>query len=488
MFRKGRWILGSNLARSFTRFFSVMILARLLTPDDYGIYSSAFIVLGFASNMSEIGIGKSLIHLQNLDRSHIRTGYSISLVIGLVLSAMVFVGAEGFASFLNVPETANVLKVFALIVPLRSITIVTEGLLRRDLRMKTLAIINYGSMLIGSVLVTIALAWLDFGYWALVLGFLTMHVATAGWLLAKATHEVRLGFSASSARDLLSKGIGFTASRLLNYVAARGDYFVISRYIGTGELGIYNRAYRIMDVSNIIVGRTIDTLLFPVFSKYQGDRDTIRKAHRRSTTLSGLIFLPLSVSGSLLANELVLTVLGAQWVEVGPVLRVLIFGIFFRIGYKFYGSINYAFGHVLATSIFQFIYAVVIIGGAYLVAGTYGILGVAWVVLGALFLEYALQSIHVAVALEERAGKYVRVHLPGVVLAGANFALSVPLLGVLRHLGGTFFVLGLYGVYLSLFYWTMLQLPRSVIGKDLLEARVLLHKKVGSVFRRGTVD
>ena len=240
---KGRWIVGSNLAASFTRFFSVMILARLLTPDDYGVYASAFIVLGFATNLSEFGFGQSVIQLERLENRHIGTGYSISLGIGLTLSAAVFASADALSSILRVPETANVLRVVALIVPLRSMTIVTENLLKRDLRMKTLAILQYGSMLIGNVFVTIALAWLGFGYWALVGGFLAMHVSTAAWLFVKTDHDFGLSFDLASARDLLSKGIGFSASRMLQYVGARGDSFVIARYIGGGQLGIYNRAF-----------------------------------------------------------------------------------------------------------------------------------------------------------------------------------------------------------------------------------------------------
>ena len=206
MIGKARWILGSNLAASFTRFFSVMILARLLTPYDYGVYSSAFIVLGFTTNLSELGFGQSMIQLKRLESRHIGTGYSISLVIGLTLSVIVFAGADALSSILRVPETASVLRVVALIVPLRSMAIVTESLLKRDLRMRTLAILQYGSMLIGNVFVTIALAWMGFGYWALVGGFLAMHLVTAAWLVVATEHTLGLRLDLASARELLPKG------------------------------------------------------------------------------------------------------------------------------------------------------------------------------------------------------------------------------------------------------------------------------------------
>ena len=461
-----------------------MILARLLTPYDYGVYSSAFIVLGFTTNLSELGFGQSMIQLKRLESRHIGTGYSISLVIGLTLSVIVFAGADALSSILRVPETASVLRVVALIVPLRSMAIVTESLLKRDLRMRTLAILQYGSMLIGNVFVTIALAWMGFGYWALVGGFLAMHLVTAAWLVVATEHTLGLRLDLASARELLPKGIGFSASRILQYVGARGDSFVISRYIGGVQLGVYNRAFRVMDMSNVIISRTIDALLFPIFSKSQGDRDAIRKAHRRSTMLSGLIFLPLSVSLGLLSEEVVLTVLGVQWVEVGPVLKILAFCIFFRIGSRFYRSINYALGNVLATSIYQFMYGLVVIIGGYMVANGYGIQGVAYVVLIAVVTEYLLQSVSSVLALRERARKYVAVHLPGLAVAGANFALSIPLLHGMRNLGGPAAVLGLYALYLVLFFWTVLRLSKTVIGKDLHDVRVAVDRELRSLTRR----
>jgi O-antigen/teichoic acid export membrane protein len=482
--RKGMWVLGSNVARALTRLVSVAVLARLLTPADYGIYGAAFIILSFGFSVSDMGVGPSLIQLPELDHRHISTGYTISLGIGLVLSVILFVTAEAMSDVLNVPESAAILRLFALVVPLKSLTTVTESLLKRDLRVETLAMIDYGSFLFGSVLVAIALAYLGFGYWALAIGFLAGHVAKTTYLLAKSDHVIRLGYHANSARALVSKGIGFTVAKLFNHVALRGDSFIISRYVGAGALGIYNRAYRIMDLSNALVGRTLDALLFPVFSRHQGDRGLLRRAHRRSTLMSGLVFMPLGVSLSLVSREVVLTVLGSQWVEVIPVLTVLALGVFFRIGHKFYGAINRALGHVIAVSIYQFVNAVVVVYGAYLVQAEHGILGVAYVVLGALVLQYLLQSISAAVALQERVVEYLRIHGPGLAVAALNFTLSLPVLAGLRAVGGPLVVVCGYGLYLALFFFAILQLPERFVGEDLYQLRRELGGRLRSAVGR----
>ncbi|MCG8701923.1 MAG: hypothetical protein MI922_27965, partial [Bacteroidales bacterium] len=157
-----------------------------------------------------------------------------------------------------------------------------------------------------------------------------------------------------------------------------------------------------------------------------------------------MVLLPLSVSFSVLAEDAVLVVLGPAWIEVAPVLTILAFAVYFRLGYKFCTAINYAFGRVYLTTVFQLTYATVVIGGGYFAAISWGLEGVAFVVLGAIVLQYVLHASTVLLVLEESPVTFIRRHVGAVVVALVNFVASTELVAISSASLRPIEVLGVY--------------------------------------------
>ena len=163
------WQFSVVILQSFVQFGVLFILARLISPNDFGIAQSALIVVGFANLLSQIGIGPAIVQRSVLTENHIRAGSTLSITFGFFLSFLVFTFNTYIASFFNMPSLARILKFVSIIFIVESITIISQSLLQREMKLKALAIIDLISYSFYGI-VAITLGLLGHGVWALIWG------------------------------------------------------------------------------------------------------------------------------------------------------------------------------------------------------------------------------------------------------------------------------------------------------------------------------
>jgi len=190
-------------------------------------------------------------------------------------------------------------------------------------------------------------------------------------------------------RRLLRYGAGTTLSVLLNFWALHGDYVVVGSALGSKPLGYYSRAYQLISTVPGMLGHLHNMVLFPAFSRAQGDRAYLAKALRVGTEATAAVTLPLCAWGLVLGSEIIAVLLGPGWEEAVVPFQILSLGVYFRAAYRFAASIVLATGHVFSLSVCQGIYGLLIVGGAILGA-RWGISGVAAATLLALLVFYLL--------------------------------------------------------------------------------------------------
>ena len=410
------WFLSGTAARALLRLVVMGILARLLVPEQFGLVAAAGVFVAFADLFATSGIAHAVVQYKALEPRHVRAAFTGNIAMALATAAAMWLLASWFATFFRMPELEPVLKLLAWLYPIHGVGGISRRLLARDLAYARLAVIEVASYAFGYALVALPLAFVGWGAWALVYAIMGSAVVRNLMSFAMAPHTLRPSFHRRSYDELMRNGFGFSLARWASFVAQKGDYFVVGRWLGQGPLGLYERAYVLMDLSNSLLTNALNTVLFPSFAKMEDDRALLAAAFERISAVLGLIFLPGGLIASLLAPEVVVLLLGPGWDAAVDPFRVLALGMLFRTGLKVSGVLANGVGAPYHNALYQTIYGAFVVLGA-LAALPFGITGVAASTLLALAVAYALLTNHSLKLTGISWGHLLRINAPALRLA-----------------------------------------------------------------------
>jgi O-antigen/teichoic acid export membrane protein len=426
------WVAFGRAGRAILQILVLAILARLLTPADFGVVSAGLVVIGFSAIFSQLGFGPALVQRPDLEQRHIQAAFTASVLFGLLVGGLIWLGAPLAADFFRIPRVAPVLRVLAWTFPLKGLGTVSESLLQRDLRFRWLANREVASYGLGYGLVGVVLAWSGAGVWALVGANMAQAGLNTGLLILARPPSVSLRIERAAFRDLAIFGGGFTAAKIGNYVALQGDNLVVGRWLGPAALGAYGRAYQLMAMPAALFADVLDTALFPAMAKVQDDAQRLTTAYRRGVSLVALVMLPASALSFVLAPELVYLLLGPRWSSAVAPFQVLALGMLFRSSYKMSDSICRATGAVYRRAWRQGVYGLLVVGGAW-VGQHWGLSAVAWGVLGALIINFLLMAQLSLSVSGMNWGSFFKAHAAALRLALASGGSAWIVVSVLRH-------------------------------------------------------
>src|SRR5690625_4949688 len=328
------WMFFGTAGQNILQFVALMVLARLLTPDDFGIVSAAMIIVGFIRIFSEFGVGPAIVQKQELNRQDVSTGKVISAAIGLLAGILVFASAGLFERFMRIEGLTEVVRLLALVIPVSGLTVIGQSLLQRQLAFKKYIVCIFASFFVSKLFVAIPLAFLGYGYYSLIVDIFVQNLALlvlVSWL----NREYKgWSFNINSAKHLANYGLGQSLGKFSNYMAGQADNFIIGRYLGAASLGIYGRAYQLLMVPTNLIGAVLDKVMFPAMARIQNDNDKLVEIYLLSTSIIAIITVPITAFVYVASEEIILFLLGSQWINVVPILKILISVLFFRIGYK----------------------------------------------------------------------------------------------------------------------------------------------------------
>jgi len=386
-------------------------LARMLTPMDFGILGAAMVVVSLAEIFSKIGVAPALVQLPDLTEAHIRTGFTLTVLFGLIGGALIYILAPTMAGIFRMPELQPVVEVLALIMPLRSVSVVSEALVQRHMRFRAMASSILMGYVAGPALAAIVFAFLGYGVWSLVIGQLVQAFVLSAALIAFARHSIKPMLNGNAVRHLAHFGTGVTLARFGNYIAFNADNFIVGRFLGADALGFYSRAYQILMQPTALVGSVGDKVLYPALATVQGERKRMLRAYYRSMSLVALATFPLSAMLYVLGPEIIGLLLGNQWTSAVLPFQILVLSLAFRTAYKVTGTLMRAVGSVYLLAVWQWMYAIGVIVGAW-IGQFYGLFGVAIGVSAAITASFwtgvILARISCSVSLMRVAGIFAR--------------------------------------------------------------------------------
>lgn len=411
------WTALSMGALALAELVALLVLARLLSPNEFGLYAAALVVIKFSAIFEGLGVAPAIVQRPELEERHLRVGFTLSLILSVTVAGLVWTTAPGIAGVLRLPDLAPVVRACCVVFLCQGVAMVAQACAQRALRFRWLATVDACAFAIGFVIAGPALALLGFGIWALVGALVTQHFARMIAILVGQSHPKRLMLERRAIGELLYFGGGFTLARVFNYLATQVDRLVVGRWLGAEALGVYSLASQLMTTPAVIVGQVLDRVLFPTMALVQQEQARLARAYRSAVAACALLVLPAGVIVAIVAPELVLTLLGAGWEGVVAPLQILACGMLFRTSYKLSDSVARATGVVYARAWRQAIFVTAVALGA-AIGQFWGVTGVALGVVAAVATNFVLMAQLSLRVTGLSWSEFVAAHLPGLALAG----------------------------------------------------------------------
>lgn len=309
-----QWTYLQTIVSSILQLVVAAVLARLLDPADFGLVALATLTLRFVNYLARGGITQAVIQKPDLTEEDVRAGFTASVVLGAVFFGVVLLGAPVASELLNTPELVPVLRWMGLQMFLFSLGATADGLLRRRLQFRAIAIRGILSYVVGYAGVALVLSAMGAGIWALVAGALTQ---TGLWSLmayVAAPHRVLPTLSREAHRSILAFGSRVSLISFMEFLGMELDTLAVGRYAGAASVGLYNRAYLLVKLPLQQATTSLSSVLFPAFANLQSDLDRVRRGYLGALRLVSAFVVPAAVGMAVAREELVLTVLGEDWV------------------------------------------------------------------------------------------------------------------------------------------------------------------------------
>jgi PST family polysaccharide transporter len=427
------WSYGAFASSKLLTLVATAILARLLTPAEFGIVGFATVAITYLSIAQDLGLAGALIYQREKADRAAHVVFSWNLVLGLGLFLVGVLTAPLAAQFFDEPEVASLMRVLSvtfLIAPLGSVHLI---LLQKELDFRRKMFPDVGSALVKGA-ASVALALAGFGVWALVLGHLAGVVVSVvlAWIVVK--WRPRLAFDRDLTRSLLAFGLPLFLVDLIYVVTGNIDYLIVGRVLGAAALGIYTLAYRIPELLVLGVVSVLSRTMFPAFTKARDSIASLRRGFAASIRYVVIFTTPICVGLFVVAEPLVLVMLGPDWLEAVPVLRVLAAFAWVRSLMSNDGDVYKALGKPGFLARITGLRLVILVP-ALLIATPYGLVAVAIALLIATVLDKTLRIYLISRQLEMRVTEVVAQFVPAVVAAVPLALVSVAMLYALDGAG-----------------------------------------------------
>ncbi|GHU08806.1 lipopolysaccharide biosynthesis protein [Betaproteobacteria bacterium] len=333
----------SIILRTLLTIGSLSILARLLTPRDFGYLAMATVVTEFAAMLGSFGLSNILIQRRRVTRLQLDTVFWTAFGIGLVLALGVF-GISFLSNWLFAdPALGGLLRVLCLTFIFSNISPVPEALLARMMRFRTDFVIQVSALALQST-VAVVCAWNGFGVWSLIMGSITRAFAVMTMLILVVRYVPRLRFNLAYLMSTWKTSSSYFGNTMLYYTNMNVDLFLIGRQLGANVLGHYQNARSLTDEVRGRLAMPLQRVLFPAFASIQNDIPRLQQSVLKSSRIFAAVICPVGFGISAAAPEIVPVLYGDQWTGMIPILTVLGISAAFRastaISYPIFNSQN----------------------------------------------------------------------------------------------------------------------------------------------------
>lgn len=302
-------------------FVRILVLAWLLTPEDFGLVAIATTTIGFFQNITDIGLVPALVQGREITEKQYNVVWTVEMIRATLIATALAVAAPVIAGVFNEPQASPIIRVLAVYPVLAASISVKIAEQNRNLFFRPRALLKLTESLVKAV-VSVALA-IFLGFWGLVFGTLAGAAAISILSYALAPHRPRLTIDWDALRPLINFGRWMTIDNIITLIAGSLLRIIITRSLGTSELGLYYLATQLASLPSEISNGAIGQVAFPMFSRLQPDLERLKRAFRTVVIGTMSLLYPACLLIMVLAPSFVTEMLGSKWQGAETVIQIL---------------------------------------------------------------------------------------------------------------------------------------------------------------------
>lgn len=316
------WNATERFGSSLLLFISNLILARLLTPDDFGCIGMLLVFISVSEAIIDGGFGSALIQKKNPTKEDYSTVFYWNLTLSLFLYVSLFMLAPQIAVFYDIPLLCKVLRIEGIVLVVNSLYLVQQNILKKEIRFREIARCNLGAVVFGTI-VGIWMAYMGYGIWSLVMKILVTSVTKciAYWMTGK--WKPQFLFTKTSFFNLFSFGSFMFLNTMINNIYQNMLSLFIGKNFSAASLGYFSQARKMEDIPRDSLSAVINNVTFPIFSQLQDDKDQLRSAARKCLALLTYMGFPLMMLMISISSPLILLLFTSKWQQTIPYFQIL---------------------------------------------------------------------------------------------------------------------------------------------------------------------
>lgn len=375
--RGGFWLLSLRVSTRLLGFVRSVILARILTPADFGLVGMAMIVIAVLDIITQTGFDATLIQKKDPPENLINAAWTLQFIRGVFLFLLAFLVAPWAAAYFHISSLDLIIKFIAISLVITGIRNVGIIFFQKELRFNQSFKFETTSSLVD-LIVSVWLAFVLRDVWAIVWGGLAGNVTRLVLSYLLHPYRPRLCFARDQFITLLDFGKWILGTGIVYALQVQIDVFTIGKMLGAKEVGLYQMAMTLATIATTEISYLIRQVTFPTYALLQHDSEELRKAYLRVLKLATVICLPIGTIILALTEDLVLLLFGPPWMELITCLKILVLsGILATMGRLAY-PVFLALGLPKYETLFQGLNLAIIALLIFPLTGAYGITGAAW--------------------------------------------------------------------------------------------------------------
>jgi len=320
--RGGVVVLVVQCIRFIVRTGSTIILARILTPDDFGLVAMVTVAIGFFALFKDAGLSMATVQRENVTHEQISTLFWVNIAVGVILTALSIFAVRLLITFYREPRLLGITVALASMFLFAALGVQHQALLQRKMRFVTLGSIDIIALTLSSV-IGISMGLAGCGYWALVGMTVSLPAINAAALWIANPWMPGLPHRRCGVRSMLHFGGTVTVNGLVVYLAYNADKLLLGRYCGTEILGLYSRAQALINLPMENLNSAIGSVALPTLSRLQSDSERLKRYFLQGYSLVLSATIPITLTSVIFADELILLFLGPKWIGAVQVFRLL---------------------------------------------------------------------------------------------------------------------------------------------------------------------
>ena len=315
------WTATSQIAQLLMSILISAILARLLTPSDFGLIAMVLVFSNFVAIFAGFGLTSAIVQKQEISDEALSSTFWINVGLGALLTVALAASAPLIAAFYSQPRLTPLVVFISTTFFITSFCNVSYALLTKRMNFKAIAVISVCATGVSG-LIAVFLAFSGYGVWSLAWYTVLCSVFTAVFTLIYARWVPHFLLGLQHVKGLLGFGANLTGFSFVNYFAQNMDNLLVGRFLGSAALGFYNLAYNLLVLPLTNISDVIGRVMFPALSIIQHDKQLVRDAYVSANRYIAAVSFPLMIWVLVTAPQLIRVVYGPKWISVIPLIQI----------------------------------------------------------------------------------------------------------------------------------------------------------------------